>query len=99
MTGCKELLWLVRVNACVWAVGSAAKKFGQVVNGQVIHTTLHWAKKVMVKMWDVDGLVDNQGEHPPGLWVIIGDYITCSLISFGSEGLVIAHHGDRSIIV
>jgi hypothetical protein len=83
--------------------GVSCQEFGQIVNGQVIHTTLHWAKKVMVKMWDVDGLVDNQGEHPPGLWVIIGNYTTHSLISFffffGSEGLVIAHNGDRSIIV
>jgi hypothetical protein len=85
--------------------GVNCQEFGQVVNGQVIHTTLNWAKKVMVKMWDVDGLVDNQGEHPPGLWVIIGNYTAHSLISFFlfffvcSKGLVIAHNGDRSIIV
>jgi hypothetical protein len=42
----------------------------------------------MVKVWDVDGLVDNQGERPPGLWVIIGNYTTYSLISITSEGLV-----------
>jgi hypothetical protein len=62
--------------------GVSCQEFGQVVNGQVIHTTLHWAKKVMVKMWDVNGLVDNQGERPPSLWVIIGNYTTHSLISF-----------------
>ncbi len=66
--------------------GVSCQEFGQVVNGQVIHTTLHWAKKVLVKMWDVDGLVDNQGEHPPGLWVIIGSYTTYSLISFFPRG-------------
>ncbi len=53
----------------------------------------------MVKMWDVDGLVDNQVECPPGLWVIIGNYTIHSLIIFTSEGLIIAHNGDRSIIV
>jgi hypothetical protein len=53
----------------------------------------------MVKVWDVDGLVDNQVEHPSGLWVIIGDHTTHSLISFTSEGLVIAHNGDRSVVV
>jgi hypothetical protein len=82
--------------------GVRCQEFRQVVNGQVIHTTLHWAKKVMVKMWDVDGLVDNQGERLPSLWVIIGNYTTHSLIFFffffGSEGLVIAHNGDRSIL-
>jgi hypothetical protein len=91
MTGCKGLLGLVKVNACVWSVGSATKKIGQVVNGQIIHTTLHWAKKVMVKMWDVDGLVDNQVEHPPGLWVIIGNYVTPHIVtnSFQEQGLPI----------
>jgi hypothetical protein len=79
--------------------GVSHQKIGQVVNGQVIHTTLHWAKKVMVNTWDVDGLVDNQGKRPPGLWVIIGNYTTHVLISFGSKGLVIAHNKDRSIIV
>ncbi len=81
MTGCKGLSGSVKVNACVWSVGSARQKCGQVVNSHVIHTTLHWAKKVMVKMWDVDGLDDNQVERPPGLWVIIGNYTTHSLIS------------------
>ena len=74
-------------------------KFGQVVNGHLIHTTLHWAKKVMVKMWDVVGLVDNQVKHPPSLWVIIGNHTTHSLICFTSEGLIIAHNRDRSIVV
>jgi hypothetical protein len=79
--------------------GVSCQKFGQVVNSHIIHTTLHWAKKVMNKMWDVNGLVDNQVERPPGLWVIIGNYTTHSLISFTSKGLIIAHYGDRSIIV
>jgi hypothetical protein len=66
--------------------GVSCQEFGQIVNSQVIHTTLHWAKKVMVKMWDVDGLVDNQGERHPGLWVIIGNYTTHSLISICFRG-------------
>ena len=53
----------------------------------------------MVKVWDVDGLIDDQVEHPPGLWVIIGNYTTHGLVSFTSEGLIIAHNGGRSIIV
>jgi hypothetical protein len=53
----------------------------------------------MVKVWDVDGLIDDQVEHPPGLWVIIGNYTAHGLVSFTSEGLIIAHNGDRSIIV
>ncbi len=79
--------------------GHSGQKFWQVINGHVIHTTLHWAKKVMVRVWDVDGLVGNQVEHPPGLWVIIGNHTTHSLISFSSEGLVIAHNGDWLVVV
>ncbi len=79
--------------------GVSRQKFWQVVNGHVIHTTLHWAKKVMVKVWNVDGLVDNQMECPFGLWVIISNHTTHSLISFTSKGLVIAHIRDRSLAV
>ncbi len=52
----------------------------------------------MVKVWDVDGLIDDQVERPLGLWVIIGNYTTHGLVSSTSEGLIIAHNGDRSII-
>jgi hypothetical protein len=79
--------------------GVSRQKFWQVVNGHIIHTTLHWAKKVMVKVWDVDGLVYNPVERPPGLWVIISNHTTHSLICFTSEGLFIAHNGDRLLIV
>jgi hypothetical protein len=79
--------------------GVSCQKFWQVIHGHVIHTALHWAKKVMVKVWDVDGLVDNQVEHPPGLWVIISNHNTHSLIGFTSKGLVIAHYIYRSLIV
>jgi hypothetical protein len=79
--------------------GVSRQKIGQVVNGHVIHTTLHWEKKVMVKVWDVDGLVDDHLEHPPGLWIIIGNHTTHSLISFTCEGLIIAHNRDRLVVV
>jgi hypothetical protein len=67
--------------------GVSCQKFRQVINGHIIHTTLLRAKKVMVKVWDVDGLVDNQEECPPVLWVIISNHITHSLISLTSENL------------
>jgi hypothetical protein len=79
--------------------GVSCQNFGQVVNSHIIHTTLHWAKKVMVKVWDGDGLIDDQVEHPPGLRIIIGYDTTHGLVSLTSEGLFIAHNGDRSIIV
>ncbi len=63
----------------------SCQKIGQVVNDHVIHMTLHWAKKVMVKVWDVDGLIDDQVERPPGLWVIIGNYTTHGLVGFSKR--------------
>jgi hypothetical protein len=78
--------------------GVSSQKFWQVNNGHVIHTTLHRAKKVMVMVWDVDGLVDNQVESPPGLRVIISNHTTHSLISLTSEGLLIAHNNYWPLI-
>ena len=40
--------------------GVSGQKLGQIIDGHVIHTTLHWAKKVMVEVWDMNCLVDNQ---------------------------------------
>jgi hypothetical protein len=65
----------------------------------VIHTSLHWAKKVMVKVWDVYGLIDDQVECPPGLRIIKGSYTSPGLVGFTSKGLIITHNGDMSIIV
>jgi hypothetical protein len=79
--------------------GVSCQEFGQVVNNHVIHMALHLAKKVMVKMWDVDGLIDNQVEHPPGLRIIVGYNTTDGLVSLTSKLLIIAHNRDRSIIV
>ncbi len=54
--------------------------------------TLHWTKKVMVKVWDVYGLIDDQVEHPPSLRIIVGYNTTHGLVSLTSEGLIIAHN-------
>jgi hypothetical protein len=80
-------------------IGVSCQEFWQVINDHVIHTTLHWAKKAMVKVWDVYGLIDDQVEGPPGLWVIVGYNTAHSLVSLTSEGLIIAHNGNGSIIL
>jgi hypothetical protein len=49
MTGCMRLLGSLMVNACIWSVGSAARNFGRLL---MIMS--------LVKVWDVDGLVDDQ---------------------------------------
>ncbi len=50
-------------------------------------------------MWDVYGLIDDQVEHPPWVRIIVGYNTTHGLVSLTSEELIIAHNGDRSIIV
>ena len=40
-------------------VSGAAHQFRLVVNSHVINLTLHWAKEMMVKMRDINGLVDH----------------------------------------
>ena len=53
----------------------------------------------MVKVWDVDSLIDNQVERPPGLWVSVGYHATYSLLSLSAKGFIISHHGHWSIVV
>jgi hypothetical protein len=53
----------------------------------------------MVKVWDVDSLIDNQVEHPPGLWVNVGYHTTYGLVSFSAEGFIIFHNGHWSFVV
>jgi hypothetical protein len=53
----------------------------------------------MVKMRDVDGLIDDQMERPPGQRVSIRHHPTHSWVNPSPEGFVIAYHGDWSIIV
>jgi hypothetical protein len=53
----------------------------------------------MVKVRDVDGLIDDQMEHPPGQWVSIRHHPSHSRVNPGPESFVVAHYRDRSIIV
>ena len=79
--------------------GVRCQKFWQVVNDHVIHATLHRAKQVMVKVWNVDCLMNDKVERPPRLRVIIGNHATHSGIGLCAEGLIIAHYVHRSLVV
>ena len=37
--------------------GVVCQKFRRLIDGHVINSTLHWAKEVVVKMFDMHGLV------------------------------------------
>ena len=53
----------------------------------------------MVKVWDVDSLIDNQVERPPSLWVSISYHATYGLVSLGAKGLIISHDSHWSVVV
>ena len=61
------------------------QKFWRLVNDYVIHATLHRAKKVMVKVWYVDSLMNDQVERPPCPWVSVGYHATYGLISLATK--------------
>ena len=79
--------------------GVARQKFRRLVNGHVINSALHWAKEMMVKVWNVYGLVDHNVIHLAGQRVIIGKRTTNGGISFSAEGRVISFDDNRSVVV
>ena len=79
--------------------GVARQKFRCFVNGHVINSTLHWAKEVVVKVWDVHCLVNHDVIDLASQRVIIGKRTTNGGISFSAEGGVIPFDNNRSVIV
>ena len=61
--------------------------------------TLHWAKKVVVKVWDMNGLVYNQVVGLPSVWVDKSNNPTHGPVGLRSKGGVISLDSHWSIIV
>jgi hypothetical protein len=53
--------------------GVTHQKLGRIVNCQVINSTLHWAKEMVIKVRDMDCLVDHQVKHLAGIRAIISN--------------------------
>ena len=64
------------VKTCVWSVGSCAKDLGISLMVTSLPSTLHWAKEVVVKMWDMYGLVNHDVIDLASQRVIIGKRTT-----------------------
>ena len=78
--------------------GVAHQKCGRIVDGRVITSTLNWAKKMVVKVWEVNGLVDHKVMHLSGLWVIISmASANGGVLGLSTEGWVIAFIHNRSV--
>ncbi len=55
MRDCWGPLW--SVHACGrWG---CVPKFGCIIDDRIINSTLHRAKEMVVKMWDMNGMVDH----------------------------------------
>jgi hypothetical protein len=37
----------------------AHQKFGCIIDDHIINSALYWAKEMVVKMWDMSGLIDH----------------------------------------
>jgi hypothetical protein len=81
--------------------GVVRQKFRRLVDGHVINATLHRhrAKEMVVKMWDMYGLVDHNVIYLASQRVIIGKRTTNCGISFNAEGGVMPFDNNRSVIV
>ncbi len=94
MRGYGGLLW--SKHACgQWVVH---QKFRHPVDGHAINWTLHWAKKMVVKVWDMDGLVNHDVIYLAGQRVIISKCTTNNGIGFSAEEGVISFK-KKSIII
>ncbi len=70
-----------------------------VINNHVINLTLHRAKEMMVKMWDMDGLVDHEVIYLAGCRVIISKASANSSMGLSAEGRIITLDNNGSFIV
>jgi hypothetical protein len=92
---------MVRVfcGQCMRVVsGVRHQKFRRVVDNHVINSTLHWTKEMLVKMWDMDGLVDHLVIYLAD-WVIISKASANSGIGLSAKKGVITLDNNRSVIV
>ncbi len=79
--------------------GVRRQKFGRIVDDHIINSTLHWAKEMVVKMWDMIGLVDHQLIYLASLRVIMSKAATNGGVGHSAKDWVIAFNNNRFIIV
>jgi hypothetical protein len=77
----------------------SCKKFWQVINGHVINPTLHWAKKMMVEMGNVDCLIFHKVICLPTVRVVISNNTGYDLVNLSTKGWVKPFNGNLPIIL
>ncbi len=79
--------------------GVNSQKFGDVIDGHIIHTSLHGAKQMMRKVWDVDRLVDDQVELLAAHGVGKLYHSTDCRVALRAKCRVKSGHFNRSVVV
>ncbi len=79
--------------------GVVRQEFRRLVDSHVINSALHWAKEMVVEVWDVNGLVNHTVIYFAGQRVIIGKRTTNGGIGLSAEGGVIPFDNNRSVII
>ncbi len=79
--------------------GVVRQEFRRLVDGHVINSTLHWAKEMVVKVGDMDSLVNHNVINLTGHRVIIGKRTTNGGIGLSAEGGVISFDNNGSVII
>ncbi len=79
--------------------GVVRQEFRRLVKGHIINSTLHWEKEMVVKMWNVDGLVNHDVIYLAGQRVVIGKRTTNVGIGLSAEGGVIPFNNNRSVVI
>ena len=75
------------------------QKFWCLTNSHVINTALHWAEQVMVKVGNMDGLVNHQVKNLASLRMVVSYHTADGVIRLGTEGSIITLHLDGSIVI
>ncbi len=75
------------------------QKLGRLIDGHVIHPTLHRAKEMVVKVGDIYRLVYHQVKHLTCSQIVMGDYSANGSIGLCPKGWVIPHNLYWLIIV
>ena len=82
----------------VWGRG-LHQEIWYVVYGNVINSALHGAKQVVIKVWDLYGLVDNKMVYLSRQWMNILKYRQYCLEVSRSKLWIIATYCHRAVIV
>ena len=79
--------------------GVRRQKFRRIFDCHVINSTLHWTKEMVIKVRNMDCLVDHQVKHLTGIGVIISNCPANGGKCFSAKVWAVPPDNNRSIKV